>query len=262
VTRTASQLQDWERAEIARSAVQAALAPRVIGPASEYTRRRYLQPPGHTAYPLEFVFHLLGDISGQRVLDLGCGLGDKTLILALKGARLTAIDISADLLRLARHRLEVNRAPVTEMVLASAHDLPFEDASFDAVLGLAVLHHLDLSLVAREVARVLKPGGRAVFKEPVRNSRALEVLRRLIPHRAPDVSPYERPLRDDEIEAFSAGFRTGRSRLFGLPPLRAAEVIGLRNIDAWYRADRFMLSHQKWLGHYAAIRVFELFKPL
>jgi SAM-dependent methyltransferase len=254
VTKTTSQLQEWERAEIARSAVQAALAPRVIEPASEYTRRRYLQPPAHTAYPLEFVFHLLGDISGQRVLDLGCGLGEKTLILALKGARLTAIDISADLIRLARQRLGVNRAPEADMVIASAHDLPFEDTSFDAVLGLAVLHHLDLSIVAREVARVLKAGGRAVFKEPVRNSRALEVLRRLIPHRAPDVSPFERPLRDDEIEAFCGSFRKGRSRLFALPPLRAAEVIGIRNhIDGWYRADRWMLAHQEWLGRYAAI---------
>jgi SAM-dependent methyltransferase len=259
---TTSQLQEWERAEIARSAVEAALALRVLKPASEHTRRRYLQPPAHTAYPLEYAFHLLGDIRGQRVLDLGCGSGENSLLLALKGGRLAAIDISADLLRLARQRLAVNSAPTAEFLVASAHDLPFEDVSFDAVLGIAILHHLDLSIVAREVARVLKPGGRAVFKEPVRNSRALEVLRRLIPHRAPDVSPYERPLRDDEIEAFSAGFRKGRSRLFALPPVRAAEVIGIRtNIDGWYRADRWMLAHQEWLARYATIRVFEVFKP-
>lgn len=263
MTMTTSQLQEWERAEIARSAVEASLTPQAIEPATEYTRQRYLRPPAHTAYPLEYAFHLLGDISGQRVLDLGCGSGENSLLLALKGARLAAIDISADLLGLAGRRLAVNRAPKAGLVVASAHDLPFEDASFDTVLGIAILHHLDLSIVSREVARVLKPGGRAVFKEPVRNSRALELLRRLIPYRAPDVSPYERPLRDDEIETFSARFRKGRSRVFGLPPLRAAELIpGIRNrIDRWYRADRWMLTHQEWLGRYAAIRVFEVFKP-
>jgi hypothetical protein len=39
-------------------------------------------------------------------------------------------------------------------------------------------------------------------------------------------------------------------------------VIGIRNhIDGWYRADRWMLAHQEWLGRYAAIQVFEVFKP-
>lgn len=263
MTMTTSQLQEWERAEIARSAVEASLTTQTIEPASEYTRQRYLRPPAETAYPLEYAFHLLGDTAGQRVLDLGCGSGENTLLLALKGARLAAIDISADLLGLARRRLHVNRAPEAELLVASAHDLPFEDRSFDAVLGIAILHHLDLSTVAREVARVLKPGGRAVFKEPVRNSRAIELLRRLVPYRAPDISPFERPLRDDEIEAFSAGFRKGRSRVFGLPLLRAAELIpGVRSrIDGWYRTDRWLLSHQQWLGRYAAVRVFELFKP-
>jgi SAM-dependent methyltransferase len=260
---TTSLLQDWERAEIARSAVEASLTPQAIEPATEYTRQRYVNPPAGTAYPLEYAFHLLGDIRERRVLDLGCGSGENSLLLALQGARLSAIDISADLLALARRRLAVNQAPEAELLVASAHDLPFADASFDAVLGIAILHHLDLAIVAREVARVLKPGGRAVFKEPVRNSRALGMLRQLIPYRAPDVSPFERPLTNEEIRTFSSGYTTGRDRVFGLPPLRAAELIpALRSrIDAWYRADRWMLANHTWLGRYAAVRVFELFKP-
>jgi ubiquinone/menaquinone biosynthesis C-methylase UbiE len=75
-----------------------------------------------------------------------------------------ALDISEDLIRLAQRRLAVNgRAGTAQFIVASAHELPFPDASIDVVFGIAILHHLDLKLVSREVLRVLRPGGRAIF---------------------------------------------------------------------------------------------------
>lgn len=101
--------------------------------------------------------------------------------------------------------------------------MPFPDASIDVVFAIAILHHLDLDLVSREVRRVLKPAGRAIFQEPVRNSSVIRFLRSLVPYRAPDISPYERPLTDGELARFAAGFSTWSVRAFALPPVQVGQ---------------------------------------
>jgi len=80
--------------------------------------------------------------------------------------------------------------------VSSGDELPIPSDSVDVVLGAAILHHLDPDLSSREVWRGLRHGGRAIFLEQVRTSRVLGILRRLIPYRAPDVSPLERSLTD------------------------------------------------------------------
>jgi ubiquinone/menaquinone biosynthesis C-methylase UbiE len=86
------------------------------------------------------------------------------------------------MIEIARRNLAVHgvedRADVSVM---SAEDLAFEDGTFDAAFGFVGLHHLQGELAARETARVLRPGGRAVFIEPVSNSAFLRFLRALAP---------------------------------------------------------------------------------
>jgi SAM-dependent methyltransferase len=158
-TRTES-MQRWERAEIERSSVEATLTPDESLRVSAQTFARYARPAADTPYPLEYAYHLLGDVNGQRVIDFGCGSGANSALLTGRGARVWAIDISGDLLQLAQRRLVVSgRGGGATFIAGSAHDLPFPDGSIDVVFGIAILHHLDLDLVGREVRRVLKPGG-------------------------------------------------------------------------------------------------------
>ena len=261
-TRTES-MQQWERAEIARSSVEATLTADAALRVSAGTFARYQQPPPDTAYPLEFAYHALGDVTGKRVVDFGCGSGANTALLANRGAHVWGIDISEDLLRLAQRRLEVSgRAGQATFIAGSAHDMPFPDASIDVVFGIAILHHLDLDLVSREVRRVLKPGGRAIFQEPVRNSAVVRVVRSLIPYRAPDISPYERPLTDAELTRFSSGFSQSSVRAFALPHVQVGQVLPVmknhwRKLYAW---DRTLLQQAPWLARYASIRVITLTK--
>src|SRR3954467_2232235 len=200
-------IRQWERAEIARSAVEAHLTPDHALRVAPDVIARYVSPSRDTPYPLEYAFFALGDVRGQRVVDFGCGSGANTALLVNRGAYVCGIDISEDLLRLARRRLAVSgMKDGATFIAASAHDMPFPDGSIDVIFGMAILHHLDLNVVSQEVWRVLRRGGRAIFQEPVRNSSALRFRRRLVPYRAPDISPYERPLTDTDLRRFASGF--------------------------------------------------------
>lgn len=93
---------------------------------------------------------------GEYVLDLGCGDGQLTLRIAESGAHVLGVDASAEMVVAARER-------GIEAEHARAEELPFRDATFDAVFSNAVLHWVrDQDAMMRQVHRVLKPGGRFV----------------------------------------------------------------------------------------------------
>jgi ubiquinone/menaquinone biosynthesis C-methylase UbiE len=104
-------------------------------------------------------------------LEVGAGTGFFLLNLAQSGvaSRLSVTDISPGMVEAARRNAEGLGLAVDARV-ADAEQLPFDDASFDLVVGHAVLHHLpDVEQALREVLRVLRPGGRFVFAgEPTR----------------------------------------------------------------------------------------------
>ena len=108
--------------------------------------------------------HLLGDVEGRDVLEVGCGAAQGARFLTALGARTTAFDVSHGMLLTAR-ALDERTGVSVRTVQADAQRLPFRDASFDAVAsafgGLPFVD--DSAGLWREVARVLRPGGRAVF---------------------------------------------------------------------------------------------------
>src|SRR5690348_2673427 len=110
-------------------------------------------------------FEQLGEVRGLRVLDYACGHGMAAVVLARRGAQVTAFDLSHGYLEEAHARAGANRMTIG-FVQAQGERLPFADGAFDRIWGNAVLHHLDLRIAGREIFRVLRPGGRAVFCEP------------------------------------------------------------------------------------------------
>ncbi|MGP4018827.1 class I SAM-dependent methyltransferase [Saccharopolyspora sp. 5N708] len=107
---------------------------------------------------------LLGDIRGKRVLEVGCGAASCSRWLADHGARPVGLDISAGMLRNAVACGEHSGTAVP-LVQASADCLPFAEGSFDLACSAfgGVPFVADAGAVFREVARVLRPGGRWVF---------------------------------------------------------------------------------------------------
>jgi 2-polyprenyl-3-methyl-5-hydroxy-6-metoxy-1,4-benzoquinol methylase len=104
--------------------------------------------------------HLL---PGMRVLEVGCGTGYFTRELARFGADIVAIDVSPELLEIAKANCS---APNVRYEIQNAYELSYSDALFDSVVGSSVLHHLEIEQAIREIYRVLKPGGMIYFTEP------------------------------------------------------------------------------------------------
>ena len=117
---------------------------------------------------------------GARVVDLGCGTGDLCRALGRAGLRAVGVDMAAGMLARAH-----TSAP---LVRADALRLPLGDGSLDgAISGFALRNVVDIAACFREAARVIRPGGRAVFlevSEPpsplVRRAHAL-YFRRIVP---------------------------------------------------------------------------------
>jgi len=256
-------IQEWEREEISRSAIESAYTAKGHLRYSNGEINRYLHAEADTIYPLEYSHYLLGDVSGQTVLDFGCGAGKSSVLLARRNAKVIAMDISEPIMKVARERLARNDiSNSVSFINASAHNIPLADESVDLVFGIAILHHLHLQLVSREVFRILKPGGRAIFQEPVRNSKVIKLLRGLIPYQAEDVSPFERPLTDEELVDFSHGFSQYRSKAFTLPYINLASILPVANrfINPLQRLDGAVLRKFPSLDYYATVRVIEMVK--
>lgn len=117
----------------------------------------FAQAPGDPAFSGLIPYAQLRE---KDVLEIGCGTGVHARLLAEAGARVSAVDLTPTAVELTRRRLELAGldADVRE---ADAESLPFDDASFDVVWSWGVIHHSESTdRVIREIARVLRPGGR------------------------------------------------------------------------------------------------------
>ena len=102
---------------------------------------------------------------GMRVLELGCGTGYFTRELARCGAEIVAVDVSPELLEIARAD---SPAENVRYEIQNACALSYPDAYFDSVVGSSVLHHMDIKQALTESFRVLKDGGTSYCNEPKR----------------------------------------------------------------------------------------------
>jgi ubiquinone/menaquinone biosynthesis C-methylase UbiE len=167
----------------------------------------------------ERIAAFLAPVEGRRILDVGTGTGRAAIALAKRGAIVTGVDASAEMLAVAERRAKDAGAVVT-FARGDAHRLDFPDRSFDSVVCLRVLMHTpDWRASLRELCRVAS--ARVVFDYPSRYSAAaLQALTRRVTQRMnPAVEAYRvfSPAAVSRVLA-DAGFRvTGQHRQFVLP---------------------------------------------
>ncbi len=176
-------------------------------------------------------------LPGQVILEVGCGAAQCGRWLSALGARVIALDLSAGQLRHARDAISASRAPAPPLLVqADAGALPLADASVDIACSAfgAIPFVTDSAAVMREVARVLRPGGRWVFStnHPMRwcmrddpGPAGLVVERSYFDRssyieRAADGTPVyveaHRTIGDRVRELVGAGFRGHRHRRAGM----------------------------------------------
>lgn len=114
---------------------------------------------------MDAVFDLIGPLEGQRLLDVGCGDGIYSVEAARRGARVTGLDLSEDMLSEAGNR-SLPEGVTIDWRVGDALRLPFADASFDVVVAITLLCLVPTpSTAISEMTRVLAPGGRLVVGE-------------------------------------------------------------------------------------------------
>jgi 2-polyprenyl-3-methyl-5-hydroxy-6-metoxy-1,4-benzoquinol methylase len=204
---------------------------------------------------------LMGDIQGKSLLDFGCGMGEEAVYFAKLGAHVTAIDISEVGVRITRKRARHNG--VGERVDARvmrADPTELSAASFDLVHGLGILHHLpDLTQALGEVKRLLKPGGTAVFLEPLGNSPVVESIKEWLLERIDRnaTTDHEENLRVAELRRHEAMFSSMEIYPYHLL-YRVKRFFPRSARDVLRRIDHRVLSLFPRLDYYAGAAVIRL----
>ena len=211
----------------------------------------------------DFMYRQLGvghDLSGKRLLDFGCGTGQTSTQLAALGAFVTGMDISPELISLARRRAELDG--VTDHVQFQNVDLlkvPPPPDWFDLILCSAVLHHVDYSVVLPVLRSCLKPGGKIVIGEPIATSRLLRKIRDWVPV-SRDASPDEKQFDAAEIAAIAGIFDRPELDYFNLTSRLIRFVpraFDLENAPAASRgAVILMMTVDRWLSRLPFLRRF------
>jgi ubiquinone/menaquinone biosynthesis C-methylase UbiE/catechol 2,3-dioxygenase-like lactoylglutathione lyase family enzyme len=133
------------------------------------TAQAYVASPSHAAgADLNRLVELAAPLLTDRALDVSTGGGHTALALAAHVAMMTASDLTPRMLAAARDFLAASGVTNADFVIADAERLPFLDASFDLVtVRIAPHHYASLPTAVREMARVLKPGGRLLVVDNI-----------------------------------------------------------------------------------------------
>lgn len=188
----------------------------------------------------KYVKKLTDKSPGKKYLEYGCGEGSSAYKIAQNGGEVHGIDISDFAIEQARLKAANENLEITFEQM-NAEDLKFEPNYFDVVCGSGILHHLELDKAYSEITKVLKPGGQAVFMEPLGHNFLINWYRNRTPHLRTDD---EHPLLKPDIKMIDRYFKDKKISYYFFTALAA---IALRKTIVFKPVLRFLHGIDKFL---------------
>ncbi len=169
-----------------------------------------------TAMENKFILQQMGELSGVRVLDVGAGLGESSVYLALKGADVTCTDLSPKMVETAVELGLLHGCKIRGLV-TSGESLDVEPESYDIVYIANTIHHVtDKRALFSQIRRALKPGGRFFSFDPLVYNPLIKVYRRMATKVRTDD---EFPLSFKDVELAGEYFQNVQHREFWITTL-------------------------------------------
>lgn len=164
-----------------------------------------------TAPELRYIHTVLGDVKGKKILDIGCGLGEASVYFALKGAKVSAMDLSGEMLSVAQKLARKNNVRIkTYQSSIELFRLP-KSEQFDIIYVGNLFHHVDIEKALDCIQAHLALDGTLVCWEPVAYNPIINVYRKIASHvRSKD----EKPFRLSDIRRFMRRFNSVRVEWF------------------------------------------------
>jgi 2-polyprenyl-3-methyl-5-hydroxy-6-metoxy-1,4-benzoquinol methylase len=232
---------------------------------------------GQESRPWNSYWHIIDLVQdvyadGRRILDFGCGKGEMSILYSKIGYCVHAFDISPNNIGIAKRlAMKYGVTDKTDFTVSVAEKLDYSDGFFDVVVGTDILHHVDIPRALAECRRVLKPGGIAIFHEPIRTVifdriRETRFGRWLVPKEASlerHVTEDERKLSDDDLALIAkSGFKTSQQRFLMFSRLdRFIRSSGATGPSLLERLDHGLFRMIPPLQKFGGIVVIKLARP-
>ena len=164
-----------------------------------------------TSPEMRFITKQIGNFNGKTILDVGCGLGEVSIYFALKGANVTALDISSGMLKKTSQLAKLNGVKI-KTHLATAEDFNFSDnEKFDVIYMGNCLHHANIDRSMKNVVSHLNKDGIFLSWDPIAYNPIINIYRLIATKvRTPD----EHPLKLSDIKLIKNYFKFSETNYF------------------------------------------------